>query len=172
MSSKLYVIDIKVGCRLSGNRSNHFDSADCRDAFFTPQMDSHLVIFDCCFPLNQFNVPLAELNNDKVVIEFHFTSISRCQIKGSGVRFLKDCSLPENHDNDPNILAPVCEADKEAPVANCGCHETEHGDEYGEIGAETKRSRKRKRVSIRHNMYTILEMCHSSVTRSITYYFV
>ncbi|AED93064.1 disease resistance protein-like [Arabidopsis thaliana] len=144
MSSELYVIDIKVCCRLSGKRSNLFDSADCRDAFFTPQMDSHLVIFDCCFPLNQDNVRLAELNNDKVVTEFHFTSISRCKITGVGVRFLRDCSLPENHHNDPNILAP-----------NCGCPETEHSDEYGEFGVETKRSRKRKRITLRTAQETI-----------------
>lgn len=145
MSSELYVMDIKVRCRLSSTRINHFDSADCRDAFFISQMDSHLVIFDCHFPLNQDNVPLAEMSYDKVVIEFHFTSVSRCKIKGCGIRFLRDCS--------PG--ASVCEMDEKTMV-NGGCHETEHGDEYGQIGVETTRSKKRKRVSIRPNLNTIL----------------
>ncbi|CAH8356463.1 unnamed protein product [Eruca vesicaria subsp. sativa] len=123
-----------ISCHSTGKDRSSFGSSDCHlDIDFPRQMDNHLVIFDCCFPLNKDNDSLAELNYGRVDIEINFTSDSRCKIKGCGVRRLSEvCSYSDKK------LSNVCEADKSNMVTD---------EEFGESSAEARRSRKRLRVT-------------------------
>ncbi|CAL9220183.1 unnamed protein product, partial [Arabidopsis halleri] len=119
-----------ICCHVTRKDGSSFDSTDCHLAIDLPrQMDNHLVIFDCCFPLNKDIDALAELNYDRVDIEITFTTDSLCKIKGCGVRLSEICSYMDNG------LSNVCEAD-----------ESKHGEECGDSIAEIRRSRKRVRV--------------------------
>ena len=120
-----------VSCHFTGkDSSSSFGSSDCQlDIELPRQMDNHLVIFDCCFPLNKDNDSLAELNYDPVDVEIKFTSDSCCEIKGCGVHCFSD-----------KQLSNVCEADKSNMVT---------AEEFGKSSAAARRRRKRLRVSFR-----------------------
>ncbi|CAN7112857.1 unnamed protein product [Brassica rapa subsp. narinosa] len=118
-----------VSCHFTGkDSSSSFGSSDCQlDIELPRQMDNHLVIFDCCFPLNKDNDSLAELNYDPVDVEIKFTSDSCCEIKGCGVHCFSD-----------KQLSNVCEADKSNMVT---------AEEFGKSSAAARRSRKPLRVT-------------------------
>lgn len=88
-----------------------------------------MVILDFRGPLNNDYDPLDEMNHDEVYIRFHISRGS-FQITGCGERFY---GYP--YPGDPNILAHVCEADDQNMV-NDGWHETDHGEEFGDISQE------------------------------------
>lgn len=117
-----------ISCHLTGKDRSSFRSSDCQlDIELPRQMDNHLVIFDCCFPLNKDNDSLAELNYDPVDVEIKFTSDSCCEIKGCGVHCFSD-----------KQLSNVCEADKSNMVT---------AEEFGKSSTAARRRRKRLRVT-------------------------
>lgn len=123
-----------ISCHLTGKDRSSFRSSDCQlDIELPRQMDNHLVIFDCCFPLNEDNDSLAELNYDPVDVEIKFTGDSRCEIKGCGVQLSEVCFSDKQ-------LSNVCEADKSNMVT---------AEEFGKSSAAARRRRKRLRVSFR-----------------------
>ncbi|CDY22196.1 BnaC01g39050D [Brassica napus] len=121
-----------ISCHFTGKDRSSFRSSDCQlDIELPRQMDNHLVIFDCCFPLNEDNDSLAELNYDPVDVEIKFTGDSRCEIKGCGVQLSEVCFSDEQ-------LSNFCEADKSNMVT---------AEEFGKSSAEARRSGKRLRVT-------------------------
>ena len=125
VSHLLFFIDIQVHCRFRDKHGNYFEPDNPRH-FSLHQKYNHLIIFDYHFPLNQ--------DCNQVEIEFRLSSI-RLKLKRCGIRL--------SDDNTPFLATPV-EVDEDNMV-DYGCHETE---ECGDSDVETKRCRKRIRVSI------------------------
>lgn len=141
-----------ICCHLTRKEGSSSGSADCHLAIDLPRkMNNHLVIFDCRFPLNKDNDSIAELNYDPVDIEITFTTDSLCKIKGCGVRLSEVCSYLDCE------LSNVCEAD-ESYMDTDGSHKTKHCEECGDSSAETRRRKKRMRVSIRHKLNRTLHI--------------
>ncbi|CAN8302695.1 unnamed protein product [Cochlearia groenlandica] len=78
---------IRVCCLLKGKKGNRFHSKDIRvQTFGTRLLDRHLVIFDCCFPLDEFKY-------DAVEIKFGWDV---CKIQVCGIEFLYEvCPSPD-----------------------------------------------------------------------------
>ncbi|CAA7036127.1 unnamed protein product [Microthlaspi erraticum] len=143
-------VDIRVKCRFRGGLGNIFESFGNSHSFLSRHKDSHLFIFNCCFPLNKDNAPLAELNYDHVDIQLHPRNLvylgevnygeESFRLKRWGVRLLYGLGKPNT------LLPHVCEADEDNMV-NDECHETEQGEECGDSLMEVERCRKRIRTT-------------------------
>ncbi|EFH53401.1 predicted protein [Arabidopsis lyrata subsp. lyrata] len=97
----------QVCCRFIDSLGNHFDPPNQHHVFSAYKKASHMVIFECCFPLNDDNAPLAELNYDHVDIQFHLTH-KNCQLKlkGCGIRFFEDDESSDGNETEYNEECP------------------------------------------------------------------
>ncbi|EFH62180.1 predicted protein [Arabidopsis lyrata subsp. lyrata] len=94
-------IYIQLSCRFEGRFGNHFNSTYRKDCLWTDQKVSHLFIFDCLFPLNKDNDPMAEVNYDQVDINISLTG--GCNLKGWGIRLFEGYETDQSDecgDND------------------------------------------------------------------------
>ncbi|EFH63036.1 predicted protein, partial [Arabidopsis lyrata subsp. lyrata] len=125
-----------VSCHFTCKDGNCYGSADSRIAIDLPrQIDNHLIIFDCHFPLSKDNGSLVNLNYDQVDLEFHFASDPLCKIKECGIRLSEVCPSPEYRPCNLNVRAHVWEGNENKADSDLD-NETENGE-------ETERSRKR-----------------------------
>ncbi|CAN6847703.1 unnamed protein product, partial [Brassica oleracea] len=62
--------EIKICCLFKNRLGNQSYFSD----FSVTRLDCHMVIFDCCFPLNEDNARLAEVNHYQVEIQFRLIS--------------------------------------------------------------------------------------------------
>ncbi|KAL1207610.1 Disease resistance protein RPS6 [Cardamine amara subsp. amara] len=133
--------DIEVCCRFVDRLGNHFDSADFPRHFITMKLGAHLVIFDCCFPLNEDLTILADRFNYHVTIQFHLRGkYSRhLKLKGCGIRVPGDSRSLEFQPSTPHIFPHVCE-ENASSIADFGGHETEQNQECGDSTLERKSS--------------------------------
>ncbi|CAE6215888.1 unnamed protein product [Arabidopsis arenosa] len=91
---------------------NHVDSTDFPGYFRTTNLGAHLVIFDCCFPLNEDTTTFldGQFNYNHVDIQFRLTnSNSQLKLKGCGILLSEDFPSLDNQPCSPNILPDVCE---------------------------------------------------------------
>ncbi|XP_020890895.1 disease resistance protein RPS6 isoform X3 [Arabidopsis lyrata subsp. lyrata] len=129
-----------VSCHFTCKDGNCYGSADSRIAIDLPrQIDNHLIIFDCHFPLSKDNGSLVNLNYDQVDLEFHFASDPLCKIKECGIRLSEVCPSPEYRPCNLNVRAHVWEGNENKADSDLD-NETENGE-------ETERSRKRIKIT-------------------------
>ncbi|KAL1223802.1 Protein VARIATION IN COMPOUND TRIGGERED ROOT growth response [Cardamine amara subsp. amara] len=147
-----FVCYIKVYCQFKGRFWNCFDYIVRPDSLLITRKGSHLLIFDCCIPLNEDIAPLAQRNYDHVEMQIHASNDGyyTFQLKGWGIRLLEEyCSSPENRLGYPNTLPHDCEANEDnmgyMPLQRL-VNETEHNEESGDSNVETERCRKRMRL--------------------------
>lgn len=137
-----------MSCRFKGRFGNMFESFGQPHSFWTTQKGGHVFIMDCRFFLNKDNA-----GYDQVDIQLYLSNNgeSTFKLQKWGIRVFKDYSLAEKGLGDQNIIPRVCEPEEENVVYGI-CHETEQGKECEDDFVETKRCRKRMRVSIKHEL--------------------
>ncbi|CAL9222853.1 unnamed protein product, partial [Arabidopsis halleri] len=114
-------IYIQLSCRFQGRFGNHFDSTYKKDCLWTDQKVSHLFIFDCLFPLNEDNDPIAEVNYDQVDINISLTG--GCNLKGWGIR------LFEGYETDQS---DECGDNDDSDNQSEECDECDYSDDHSE----------------------------------------
>ncbi|ANM67383.1 Disease resistance protein (TIR-NBS-LRR class) family [Arabidopsis thaliana] len=139
--ARRYHVNIQVSCRFKGIYGNYFDYADQPHCFSPSQTDNYVYVFDCCFPLNKDNAPLAELDYDHVDIEFHLDdNYNHHKIKGCGIRLSED---DESSDDDDDLSSETdysdeCEDSDDSDLGN----EIDYSEDYedrdtSDLGNET-----------------------------------
>ncbi|RID75877.1 hypothetical protein BRARA_B02893, partial [Brassica rapa] len=99
--SKYYLpFKIQVRCQFIDRLGNHDYSSPLN--ITETKLGSHMVLFDCCFPLKKGNVSVAGLNYDHVNIQFHLMSNYSHHLK------LKECGIRLPKDS-PNFIEQVSE---------------------------------------------------------------
>lgn len=79
--------EIKICCLFKNRLGNQSYFSD----FSVTRLDCHMVIFDCCFPLNEDNARLAEVNHYQVEIQFRLISdYPQFKLKAFGILLLEE----------------------------------------------------------------------------------
>lgn len=79
--------EIKICCLFKNRLGNQSYFSD----FSVTRLDCHMVIFDCCFPLNEDNARLAEVNHYQVEIQFRLISdYPQFKLKACGILLLEE----------------------------------------------------------------------------------
>ncbi|KAG7563968.1 P-loop containing nucleoside triphosphate hydrolase [Arabidopsis suecica] len=114
----------QVCCRFIDSLGNHFDPPNQHHVFSAYKKASHMVIFECSFPLNDDNAPLAELKYDHVDIQFQLTH-KNCQLKlkGCGIRFFED---DESSDDNETEYSEECSYSDDKYLGN----ETDYSEKW------------------------------------------
>ncbi|CAA0407994.1 unnamed protein product [Arabidopsis thaliana] len=144
---------IGVYSRFKGRIGNKFDSFGELHKFMEIEKGIHLYIYDCRIRLYKDNVPLSQLNYDRVDMKIHITGgwKSTVVLKEWGIRLLEDCSSAENRLGNPNSTLPHV---SQAEEGNMGYYthvqglvnEIENSEDSGDNNVETERSKKRMRL--------------------------
>ncbi|XP_010482397.1 PREDICTED: disease resistance protein RPS6-like [Camelina sativa] len=103
-----YSFFIQVRCQFIDIRGNQLASGDLPLSITTTKLGSHLVIFECCFPLNEEdNAPLAEV--DHVDIQFHLIDYyySQLKLKGCGIRLPEDSVVEAEYSNECGVSRDI-----------------------------------------------------------------
>uniref|UniRef100_A0A1J3FHX6 ADP-ribosyl cyclase/cyclic ADP-ribose hydrolase n=1 Tax=Noccaea caerulescens TaxID=107243 RepID=A0A1J3FHX6_NOCCA len=103
-NGKYFEFEIHVSCRFKDRLGNHFDSPCRPHKLYKRNKGIHLVIFECCFPLNEDNASQAEMNYDHVDIQFRLRNLNdtTSKLEGWGIRLSHDFPSPKNRLGNPN----------------------------------------------------------------------